>query len=66
MVQKRTVTEFPIEAKPLTAEEREQAIKSLEAAKHLRMSIHKRRKGKLVPDSTPLIRQAREERAKQR
>ncbi len=58
MAQKRVVTEFPIEVKPLTVEEREQSLQSLEAAKHLRMAIRKRRKGKLVPDSTPLIRQA--------
>lgn len=57
----RIITEFPIKVKPLTAKERKQALKVLEEATQLRMAMRKRRKGKLLPDSTPMIRKSREE-----
>jgi hypothetical protein len=55
------VTEWPPRVKPLTARERKQALKVIEEARQLRMAMRKRRKGKLLPDSTPMIRQSREE-----
>ena len=49
----RIVTEFPIKVKPLTARERQKVLKVLDEATQLRMAMRKRRKGKLLPDSTP-------------
>ena len=53
-----------ITIKPITDEEAERIDKVLKEAKALRTAILKRRKGKPVPSSWKLIRQAREERSK--
>ena len=60
-VRHQIVTELPPKIKPLSDEERKHALKVLEQADELRAAILKRRKGKHVPDSTPMIRQSREE-----
>ncbi|MCH7746146.1 MAG: hypothetical protein IIC84_08750 [Chloroflexi bacterium] len=43
----------------LTREEKNRGLESIKHARLLRKAMLKRRKGKLVPDSTPLIRQSR-------
>lgn len=57
----RIVAEWPPKITPLTEDERKRALKVLEEADQLRMAMRKRRKGKLLPDSTPMIRKSREE-----
>lgn len=56
----RIVVGSPKAAEPLTEKERQQALEAIKKSRVLREAMLKRRKAKLVPDSTPLIRQARE------
>jgi hypothetical protein len=60
-VRHQIVTELPPKVKPLSEEERKQALKVLGEADQLRMAMLKRRKGRLLPDSTSMIRQSRDE-----
>ena len=56
----RIVIGSPPAVMPLTREEKKRGLESIKHARLLREAMLKRRKGKLVPDSTPLIRQSRE------
>ncbi len=57
----RIVTGFPITAIHLTKKEKKRGLESIKRARLLREAMLKRRNGEPVPDSTPLIRQSREE-----
>jgi len=60
-MRERIVTESPITVTPLTDEEKQRGLEALKQARVLREAMLKRRRGKLVPSSWRLIRQARDE-----
>lgn len=57
-------TDVAVATRPLTRDEKRQFAAAIEAMDKVRNEILLRRKGKLVPDSTALIRQAREDRSR--